>query len=330
MSFSFLHRRSFKVLLAASLALTGCQSLRTREDIQREQQPKPHGSPSAPVLPAPTLQTEPIVHPSEQAPLAAPAPAPMPDVPRIALILGGGGAKTYAHIGLLHELARLKIPIYAVGGIEFGAPIAALFANKELANDVEWQMFKMKDEDVIKKSLLSANSKSSDMRSMDDFIRTTFGKLRVEDMKLPFACPAFNVAKNQVYLMSRGSIDALLPYCWPYPPLFKAYKSNVSAIREVKMLADYLRSKGANYVVFVNVLAGQRKSYIGEVESFDNIVWSEIAGQYARPQPGIDAVISLNTQEYGIMDFDKRRDIMQKGADSATKSLHGLAKKWGL
>ena len=207
--------------------------------------------------------------------------------------------------------------------------MAALFANKGLANDVEWQMFKIKDEEVVRKSLLSSN-KANDISSLNDFLRLSFARMKVEDMRLAFACPALNLAKNQVYLMSRGSVDALLPYCWPYPPLFKPFKNNVSAVRDVKMLADYLRSKGANYIIFVNAMGGSQKhSYIGEKESMENVVWSEIAGQYSRSQAGVDSTISLNTEDYGLADFDKRREIMQKGADSSDKSLRSLSEKMG-
>ncbi len=97
------------------------------------------------------------------------------------------------------------------------------------------------------------------------------------------------------------------------------------------MLADYLRSKGANYVIFVNALTGTPgKTYFGDVASTENILWSEVAGHYARPTPGVDAVVSLGTENFSIIDFDKRREIMQKGAESASKTLKALGKRWGL
>lgn len=329
---------AFKVLFVVG-TLTACQGLRTRDEIKTAH-PIPTTSPAAPVFqnqpsspgyaltPGASGQVpayEPM--PNDSLP---PAPVPPNELPHIGIILSGGGARTYGHIGFLQEMARLKIPVHAIAGIEFGAPMAALYANKGLANEVEWQMFKLKDEDLVRKSLLSSN-KSNDISSLNDFMRLSFGKLKVEDFRLGFACPALNLSKGQVYLMSRGSVDALLPYCWPYPPLFHPYKSNVSAVREVKMLADYLRSRGANYIIFVNALGGtSKRAFIGERESTENILWSEVATQYARAQAGVDATISLATEDYGLADFDKRREIMQKGADSSGKSLRALAKRWGL
>lgn len=331
MNSSFLHVNKKTLVIASLLFLSACQSLRTRDEVK----PKPTLNPSAPVHQTP--ERPPSVPTAPQVDLPhtpeipiVPSPAPMPALPRIGVILSGGGAKAYAHIGFLQEMGRLKIPVHAIAGLEFGAPIAALYANKEMANEVEWQMFKIKDEDIIKKSFLSSGMKPSEITVLSDFIKTNFSRIKVEDFKLPFACPAYNMAKNSVYVMSRGTADSLLPYCWPYPPFFKPYKSNVSAIREVKMLADHLRSKGANYIVFVNALAGVPRSYVGDVSSVENILWAEIAGHYSRNLPGVDAVVSLNTENYGIVDFEKRREIMQKGADSANKTLKGLGKRWGL
>ncbi|MGZ3774474.1 MAG: patatin-like phospholipase family protein [Pseudobdellovibrionaceae bacterium] len=276
---------------------------------------------------------EPAVTETPQQPLPPPAPAPViPTMPKIGIILGAGGAKTYAHIGFLHELQKEKIPVYAIGGVEFASPMAALYAHKQQANDVEWQMFKLKDEEVFKKSLLGTTAKNSDVTLLKDFVETIFNRLNADEFRIPFACPAYNLKKNQVYLMNRGGLDQLMYTCMAYPPFFKPFQGNLSAVRDITALATYLRSKGANFIVLVNVLnfPGGPRSYVPDGDATDNILWSEIAGLYNKPVQGIDSVISLETGNYGIMDFDKRREIMSKGAESAARQLKSLARKWGL
>lgn len=49
--------------------------------------------------------------------------------PRIGLVLGGGGARGAAHIGVLRELERLQIPIDAVAGTSMGAVVGGLYAS---------------------------------------------------------------------------------------------------------------------------------------------------------------------------------------------------------
>jgi hypothetical protein len=75
--------------------------------------------------------------------------------PRLALILGPGGLRAYAHAGFVQELAKARIPISFMVGVEMGAVPAALYAYKGQPFDPEWQMMKFKEEDLIKSSLLS-------------------------------------------------------------------------------------------------------------------------------------------------------------------------------
>ena len=50
------------------------------------------------------------------------------DRPRIGLVLGGGGARGAAHIGVLEVLERLKVPVDCVAGTSFGALVAGAWA----------------------------------------------------------------------------------------------------------------------------------------------------------------------------------------------------------
>ncbi|QDK43821.1 alpha/beta hydrolase [Bdellovibrio sp. ZAP7] len=335
---SFLFSRKSTSLLLTLVFLAGCQSFKTREDIRNATKPAPTpGSKSTSTTPTSPRQTEEAATPYQpdiqvEEP-TTPPPAPViPAMPKIAFILGGGGAKTYAHIGFLHELTRAKVPVYAIGGIEFASPMAALYANREQANDVEWQMFKMKDDEIIKKSLLGNVNKNGDITVMREFYNTAFKNQKAEDYRIPFACPSYNLKKNQSLMMNRGGMEQLMSMCMAYPPFFKPFQGNIAAVREVSGLARYLRQKGANFVVFVNVLQGPggNKPFTLDASATDNVLWSEIAGLYNKPFAGVDTVITLETGDYGIMDFDKRREIMNKGADSANRQLKTLTRKWGL
>jgi len=59
------------------------------------------------------------------------------DRPRIGLVLGGGGARGAAHIGVLKELERQRIPIDAIAGTSMGAIIGALYASGRTPAELE-------------------------------------------------------------------------------------------------------------------------------------------------------------------------------------------------
>lgn len=327
-NFSFLLKKTKYIFLLLNLsALVACQHLRTREDIEAEKEGQRMEVPAGPVQPPKYEVPSSQGSTSEVPPQASPIPA----IPKIGLILGPGGARAYGHIGALQHLSRLKVPVYATVGIEWGAPAAALLSSKGQVYDMEWQMFKLKDEALSRKSLIGSSAKVDDVSALKEFFQTAFGRQKVEEFRHPFGCPAYNIAKNQVYMMSRGYVEQLMPYCLPYPPLFKPFNRNVSAVRELKMAADYLRSQGANYIVLINVLGrdGGKKSLVKDPESAEAVLWSEMGSYYAKSHAGVDASIAVELDGYLITDFEKRREIMQKAAEISQKPIENWARKLG-
>lgn len=58
--------------------------------------------------------------------------------PRVGLVLGGGGARGAAHIGVLKELERQRIPVDAIVGTSMGAIVGGLYATGMSAEDLEY------------------------------------------------------------------------------------------------------------------------------------------------------------------------------------------------
>ncbi len=311
-------------LLVFFLFISSCSSLRMRT--QRDETPTTVTSTPGGVatLPAPVPNL-----PSDNSTHSVPV-APPPTILKVAFIFGPGGARTYGVIGFLQEMQKYRVPVQGVGGIEWGAVPAAFYSLKGSLNDVEWQMSKIKGDEVVKKSIVSG-AQMNDVEALKGFFNETISKFTVEQGKLPFACPAFNISKNQNYVMNKGPFTQLLPYCLAYPPLFKAHNSNISAIREVKAVADYLRSQGANYIVLVNSLGlpGMQKNITGQLETPQNLFWNEIAGFYSKPMPGVDQIVNLNLDAFTVFDFDRKRDIIQKGAASSASWVQQFANRFG-
>lgn len=70
-------------------------------------------------------------------PHAAAAVEPGNGRPRVGLVLGGGGARGAAHIGVLKELERLRVPVDAVAGTSMGAIIGGLYAGGMSPTELE-------------------------------------------------------------------------------------------------------------------------------------------------------------------------------------------------
>lgn len=247
-------------------------------------------------------------------------PTPQPQnpqalvLPKFGFIFTGGGAKAWAHIGVLKELQKLKWPVHAVAGFEWGAVVAATYAQNLSANEVEWELSKLKE-----------------FGKWDAFVKAAYAKKMTADLKVPFVCPSLNIAKQNIYLLNRGQLDQLLPFCIPSPGLVKPIGQSVAYMNDVPALAQHLRATGATRIILVNVLIqGTKRSFIKEWEESDNIIWAQAAAALAKKLQGVDETIEINLDDYGIKDLDKRRDIVAKGSELSYNQLKKLADKYGL
>jgi NTE family protein len=66
--------------------------------------------------------------------------AEQPKRPRIGLVLGGGGAKGAAHIGVLKVLDELRVPVDCIAGTSMGAVVGSLYASGMSADEIEKTM----------------------------------------------------------------------------------------------------------------------------------------------------------------------------------------------
>jgi NTE family protein len=322
--------RSFTLPILV-LALVGCQTKTHRTDAPTR--PNPTGPiknmEPVPQSPSTTVPAQQQPAPPQQTPHEEPpAPLPMGVTPKIALILGPGALRSYAHVGVVQELAKQKMPIHAIAGIEMGALVAAIYANKGQPYDVEWQMMKLKESDIVQKGLLSRDVKPGDVRALNEFMNIALSSNRAENSKVPFACPALQMEKQQVYIMSRGAFTEMLPYCIAFPPLFKPHQQNVAGVLSLKALIDTVRSKGATYVVYVDLLSGPLRLEGAEAET--QVLWSLAAESLNRKEKGVDFILRVPLKDYDLLDFNKRREMIQKGQHSAQEASVQIGKDLNL
>ncbi len=281
----------------------------------------------------PNVQTNPS-SPAPSVPFIAEEEAQRMDVGmavssvKLGLILGPGALRSFAHVGIITEFAKAKLPIHAVTGIEMGSLVAAIYANKGQPYDVEWQMMKLKESDLVQKGLLSSSLKPGEAQSLNEFMNMALSSAKAENSKINFACPAFHIGKRQTYVMNKGVFSQMLPYCLSFPPLFKPYQQNIAGVSDLKPLIDYLKGKGVNYIVYVDVLMGNNKL---ESASFETeSLWALTASHLSKQEKSVNEVIRIPLQDFSLTDFSRRKEMVQRGQQVGVRAANDLKKKLGL
>ena len=119
------------------------------------------------------------------------------------LVLGGGGARGFAHLGVWQALVELGIEVDAIGGASIGAPLGAGMA-MQIAPDelvpLAAEMFRdLLDYTVPVVSLVKGKRITRNITSM-------FGELDVRDLWLPFFCVSTNLTRSRVEVHDRSDL----------------------------------------------------------------------------------------------------------------------------
>ncbi len=130
----------------------------------------------------------------------------------VGLVLGGGGARGFAHLGVLRALEEVGIPIDSLGGTSMGAIAAALPAIDRNAADAlavcRRSFTALFDPTLPIVSVLTG-------RRISERLASVIGSYEIEDLAIPFFCVSTNLSRAQEVVHQRGS-------------LFQAVRSSIS------------------------------------------------------------------------------------------------------
>ena len=126
--------------------------------------------------------------------------------PKVALVLGSGAARGWAHIGVIHELAEMGIRPDIVVGASVGAVVGGALASGNLATFEEW-VLSLGRVDIIR--LLDAKMTGGGFlqgKSLMGAIGKQIGDPKIEELDIPFACVATELGSGRELWLREGSL----------------------------------------------------------------------------------------------------------------------------
>lgn len=124
----------------------------------------------------------------------------------VALVLSGGGARAYAHVGVLHALAEAGVPVDAIGGTSMGAIIGAGHASGWDAAELDARL----REGFVRTSPVAdiafpmiSMSRGLRVRAR---MREAFGDREIADLELPFFAVSSNLTTGLPQVHRRGKV----------------------------------------------------------------------------------------------------------------------------
>jgi NTE family protein len=252
--------------------------------------------------------------------------------PKVGLVLGGGAARGFAHVGVIRALEQEKIPIDIIVGTSVGSLIGALYADKPSSFDLEIIAFKLEKEDLFDFSVLNSATGPVKGDRLEEFVKEKIAREKIEDLAIPFAAVATNLNTGQQVVLNRGSIAKAVRASSSIPGIFTPVRYQDLTLVDGGVVnnvpADVARAMGADIVIAVNIgndLANYNTANIIDITlQAVNIMEKEISTFKTRDA---DVLIEPIVGFVKTMDFSKKESLMRTGMKAGKNAVPEIQKK---
>lgn len=273
--------------------------------------------------------------------------------PKVGLVLSGGGAKGFAHIGVLKVIEEAGVKIDYIGGTSMGSVIGGLYATgynaaqidsifqstnfDELINDfiprssknfyekrndelyalvLPFNKFKVGIPEALSKGMYNFNLLSSVTRS--ERYQRDFQKLPT-----PFLCIGTDIETGEQVVLKKGNLAQAIIASSAFPSLFSPIVIDGRLIVDGGVTNNYpineVRMLGADIIIGVDVQDDllKRNSLKDATKILVQINNLNSIQKMKENVKKTDIYVKPDIRDYGVISFDKGKEIIKKGEDAA-------------
>jgi len=265
--------------------------------------------------------------------LQVPPVAEMPK-PKIALVLGGGAARGFAHVGVIRALEQEKIPIDMIVGASVGSLIGAIYASDANSFDLEWTAFSLEKDDIFDYGILTALTGMGAAKGdkLEAFVKSKVPAQDIENLKLPFAAVATDLNRGMLVVLDRGAVAKAVRASSAIPGVFNPVEHQGRLLVDGGVVdnlpVSVARAKGADLVIAVDISENVTNFTITNlVDVMLQSVAIMAAENVKYKRLEADVLISPAVGNVGMLDFSQKKQCMQAGIEAARKSIPEIRQK---
>lgn len=267
--------------------------------------------------------------PNRFIPLDDPPPSPiclMPENIRLALVLGGGGAKGMAHVGVLEVFEEEGIPIDLIVGCSAGSIVGALYAETLDVRKVKCLLENLKAKSVLDVNLWTARFGLAQGARMQRVLNKQLCSRYFEELKIPFILVATDLYTGELVSIGGGPlIPAIQASCavpFIYVPVQVGGRVLVDGGVANPVPASVAKDLGADVVVAVDLGYLLNKTFPNHLFGVAtrcaeiSLLWQcEMCANQA------DVVIRPEFGECGMFEDGRSNDVYQAGRRAAKEAI---------
>jgi len=269
-----------------------------------------------------SLPLPPPAHPPRAAPLV---PVVKAEGPVVAFVLGGGGARGFAHIGVLKVLDRAGIRADVVVGTSVGSLVGALYAGGIRNDELVEAALAVQREQLV--DFVFPNRGFIDGDRLQTYVgRALHGRL-IEELNLPFVAVATDLRSGDLVAFNRGDTGMAVRASCSVPVVFQPTliegREYVDGGLRSPVPVRLARRMGADVVIAVDVSRrpGDRTDF-GNSTALLSHAFVVMEHALAEEETALaDVVIRPNLAKVPATDLSARADAIREGEESARAAL---------
>ena len=255
---------------------------------------------------------------------APPSQIPLQRPARIALVLGAGASKGFAHVGVLKILETSKVPIHMIVGTSVGSFVGSLYAYGYDAYALQKIALSLERSDVGELTIPDNGFLKGER--LRDYINTKLRQAPIEKLKIPFYAVATDIKTGESVVFNSGNIGMAVQASCAIPGVFQPARFSGASYVDggvVKPLAvDVARQYGADVVIAVDISSGIDSvvptSTMETIMKSIQIMYSKMSQV---PISQADVVIKPVVGFVGSADFSRRNEAIMEGEKAALAAM---------
>ncbi len=249
---------------------------------------------------------------------------------KVALVLGGGAARGFAHVGVIKALELQGIVVDMVVGTSAGSVVGALYAAGYGGFDLQNIALTMDDKAIADWSLPDRGFIKGEL--LQKFVNDKVNGRPLENLKKPIAVVATDLQSGELVIFRKGNTGMAVRASSSVPGVFQPVLINGHEYVDGGLVSPVpvkvARSMGADFVIAVDI---STKPIFGKTNDSLNIMLQSfsIMGQRLSSYElaGADIVLKPETGAISGTDFDNRHKAILEGEKAASGKMVEIKRK---
>ncbi len=249
---------------------------------------------------------------------------PPPKAPKVALVLGAGAAKGFAHVGVLKVLEANRVPVHMVVGTSVGSLVGSLYAYGYTAYDLQKIAMGLERGELVDLTVPDNGFVKGEL--LEAYVNRMIRSTKMENLRIPFYAVATDIGSGQEMVFGKGNTGLAVRASCSIPGIFRPVRigdrTYVDGGVVSPVAVDAARRAGATVVIAVDI-SGEVSGVAPEttldtIFQSVNVMYAKIA---ANQLSRADVVLHPKVGHIASGDFTKRHEAILEGETAAQAAM---------